>query len=114
MQPQKTKQSNAVFSVASTEATRSKETILFYSALVRSHLEYCIQFFAWHFRKDTGKLKGVPRKSNEIMKTLEGKPYEEWVLGLGVSLAWQENATGRLNKLPISEGQNYSEIFQTT
>ena len=65
-----------------------------YKFIVRPHLDYCMQKWRPHYRKDLDKLEKVQRRTTRMVEGLEEYSYEDQLRILGLTTQERQDSYG--------------------
>ena len=78
------KKANDVLGCIKKSVTSRLREVMLYSALMRPHLDYCVQFSAPQFKKDRDLQEGVKWRATKTIKGLEHLSFKGRLSNLGL------------------------------
>ena len=70
-----------------------------YKSLVRSHLEYAVQFWSPHLRRDIDKMERVQRRATNMIPEIRNHSYQQRLKDLKLIGLVQRRLRGQLNQV---------------
>jgi ferredoxin len=77
----------------------SREVVIkLYKSLIRPHLEYAVQAWRSHLRRDIDLIEGVQRRATKLLVDLKDKCYEDRLRSLKIANPWDSEIEGRYDR----------------
>jgi ribonucleases P/MRP protein subunit RPP40 len=87
--------------------------LILYKTYIRPHLEYCVQVWSPHLKKDVQLLERVQRKSTKLLRGLNKLSYQQRLQRLGLTMLEERRERGDLIEVyKISTGKENIESNQ--
>ena len=99
--------------------TENSLIIPLYKAIVRPHLEYCIQAWNPHLRKDVDMLEKIQRRATKLIPGLRDLTYDERLKECGLTTVFKilngyenidSNIFFEIKESKITRGHNYTLV----